>query len=161
MQRSRVLLVLAVALALAHSACGNAMPEPTDTPRPTATSEPMDVFTLPGGTVTIQEVQLPERWPPNCVSNCKEALPGYQLLAVSLKAADDFEGELPEVDLRLSCRPSGDEITPALLQRVQVGSGETSQQSYEVVFTPQSSDEGFTLLWPGSDPVELGKYLEE
>lgn len=35
--------------------------------------------------------------------------------------------------------------------------GESEAKEGMVGFTPQDSDQGFTLHWPGNDPVELGQ----
>lgn len=117
-------------------------------------------LSTPAGPFEIEEVQLTDRFPPDCVSGsvggCSVAKSGYQVLIVWVAPPEEFEGNLkqamtaekPYVSLE-----DGSQLDFAI-------SGIASQR-YFLAFTPPSSETNFTLHWPDNPPIELEQYLEK
>lgn len=129
-------------LLLALTACGATMGKKLDTP---------------AGTFKIEEVQLSDRFPPDCSSGagCWSADSGYQMLVIWLTPPSDFDGDISEgmTDEQPYLTIDGD-------NRIEIAISGIAQTRYFLAFTPPDSASEFTLTWPDNSPLDLGNFLE-
>lgn len=111
------------------------------------------------GTFTITDVAVGDRYPAGCVSSspgCYMASSGSKMLVVTLTP----QGQADVNDIMSGGKDayviaSNGTRTDSFLYGWRTGAGDAKDGM--VGFTPNQSDQGFTLHWPGNNPVQLGK----
>ena len=110
------------------------------------------------GTFTIADVVEGDRYPKGCAdtdTSCNVAMAGYKILVVKLapEGTADVEDIMSEGSEAYITASDG-----ARTESFIYGWSLTPDDTKEgmVGFTPEVTGEGFTLHWPGNDPVELG-----
>jgi hypothetical protein len=110
-----------------------------------------------GGELRIQAIEKAQRFPPNCqdrAAGCSIAEPGYSILIVGFRFAD---GRSP-LDAGTNTPNLNDGIQLAAAdQTFSAFASQFDSRDMRLAFAVPEGTSGFTLVWPGNPPIELGQ----
>ncbi len=116
------------------------------------------------GTLVITDVQLGDRFPPNCSRGptCNVAKAGHQTLAVLVEAkkGDDLGDMVGEIFMYVAdgfhdAYVIGNDSHKAELAVVAIV--DSDSPCWALVFAPRKSAHDFKLIWPDNEPIDLEK----
>jgi hypothetical protein len=116
------------------------------------------------GTIIVQEVQLTDRFPPDCTdesATCDQAQEGYRHLIVWM-GWSDAAGPGISVDalgkLTTFTAESGEAyVTSGGGSQIELGANGMEAGRLFLLFRVPNDARDFTLYWPNNPPVDLGK----
>lgn len=118
-------------------------------------SDGLAVIELQDATVTVEDVQVVDRYPEDCVSGpgCLEPLSGRKLVVVFVVTEGDPPDAQGGQELHIVGN-DGERVPSAAVGFEFDNEGGVGTEYY--VFAPAISANDFRLVWPGADPVALG-----
>ena len=111
------------------------------------------------GTFAISDVVVGDRYPEGCADgdmSCNIALPGYEVLVLELTPATGASVEDITSEGANTYIVSADGTrTDSFIYGWSLNEDDVKEGM--VGFTPEASASGFTLYWPGNEPIDLGR----
>lgn len=123
-----------------------------------ACGAPPATIKTPAGTLSVNKVQLTDRFPPGCDPKspmCQQVQEGYQALIVWLERAD--KGDPAAISDKLRSTFPEVYVIASDGSQTKASMWGVFESRLVVGFTPQASAHGFKLFWPDNPVVELGK----
>ncbi len=160
--RFGALLLLVAALAAASMACKllNRLSDRLESGTPSRPS-----IQTAAGTLVVTDVQISDKFPPDCSStpDCLEARDGYQIVIVWLeKPGGGSVGDISDKLFGEAVNYLGEKDSQAYLtsgggDRCGFASIRIFEDKFGLAFGSPQGVHGFTLTWPGNDPLQIGE----